>query len=93
MPLADIGVDNPLQIAVLNLFVNLKSRFPNLVVGAITRESVKKALLNGITADQVSLRHSSTPEHRYLCGAADYQLSDDARPPTNAQERTSPPVS
>ncbi|RPD60017.1 transcription factor Tfb2 [Lentinus tigrinus ALCF2SS1-7] len=45
--------DNPLQIAVLNLFVTLKSRFPNLVVGQITRESVKKALTNGITADQV----------------------------------------
>jgi hypothetical protein len=46
--------DNPLQTAVLNLFVSLKSRFPNLVVGQITRESVKKALVNGITADQVS---------------------------------------
>lgn len=45
--------DNPLQTAVLNLFVTLKSRFPNLVVGAITRESVKKALANGITADQI----------------------------------------
>ncbi|KAI0710183.1 transcription factor Tfb2 [Earliella scabrosa] len=45
--------DNPLQIAVLNLFVTLKSRFPNLVVGAITRDSVKKALTNGITADQI----------------------------------------
>ncbi|KAJ3490853.1 hypothetical protein NLI96_g1137 [Meripilus lineatus] len=45
--------DNPLQTAVLNLFVSLKSRFPNLVVGAITRESVKKALTNGITADQI----------------------------------------
>ncbi|CCM04320.1 uncharacterized protein FIBRA_06491 [Fibroporia radiculosa] len=45
--------DNPLQIAVLNLFVTLKSRFPNLVIGAITRESVKKALANGITADQI----------------------------------------
>ena len=45
--------DNPLQIAVLNLFVTLKSRFPNLVIGAITRDSVKKALTNGITADQV----------------------------------------
>ena len=45
--------DNPLQTAVLNLFVTLKARFPNLVVGAITRESVKKALANGITADQV----------------------------------------
>ncbi|KAJ3555340.1 hypothetical protein NM688_g2633 [Phlebia brevispora] len=45
--------DNPLQTAVLNLFVSLKSRFPNLVVGSITRESVKKALANGITADQI----------------------------------------
>ncbi|KAI0784554.1 transcription factor Tfb2-domain-containing protein [Abortiporus biennis] len=45
--------DNPLQIAVLNLFITMKSRFPNLVVGAITRESVKKALANGITADQI----------------------------------------
>lgn len=45
--------DNPLQTAVLNLFVTLKSRFPNLVVGAITRDSVKKALANGITADQI----------------------------------------
>ncbi|KAF8485736.1 transcription factor Tfb2 [Russula ochroleuca] len=45
--------DNPLQTAVLNLFVTVKWRFPNLVVGAITRESVRKALLNGITADQI----------------------------------------
>ncbi|EJF64723.1 transcription factor Tfb2 [Dichomitus squalens LYAD-421 SS1] len=45
--------DNPLQIAVLNLFVTLKYRFPNLVVGQITRDSVKKALANGITADQI----------------------------------------
>jgi len=47
--------DNPLQTAVLNLFVSLKYRFPNLVVGSITRDSVKKALMNGITADQVPL--------------------------------------
>jgi transcription initiation factor TFIIH subunit 4 len=46
-------VDNPLQTAVLNLFVTLKARFPNLVVGQITRDSVKKALSNGIMADQV----------------------------------------
>lgn len=49
----DLRLDNPLQTAVLNLFVTLKSRYPNLVVGAITRDSVKKALANGITADQV----------------------------------------
>lgn len=45
--------DNPLQIAVLGLFVSLKYRFPNLVVGSITRESVKEALSSGISADQI----------------------------------------
>ncbi|KAL4062894.1 transcription factor Tfb2-domain-containing protein [Scleroderma citrinum] len=45
--------DNPLQTAVLNLFVTMKYRFPNLVVGMLTRESVRKALSNGITADQI----------------------------------------
>ncbi|KAJ7138023.1 transcription factor TFIIH subunit p52/Tfb2, partial [Mycena epipterygia] len=43
---------NPLQTAVLNFFVALKYRFPNLSVGSITRDSVKKALSNGISAEQ-----------------------------------------
>jgi hypothetical protein len=38
---------------VLNLFVTLRYRFPNLVVGNITRESVRRALANGISADQI----------------------------------------
>ncbi|KAI4525460.1 transcription factor Tfb2 [Schizophyllum commune Loenen D] len=45
--------DNALQTAVLNLFITPKYRFPNLVVGSITRESVKRAMSNGITADQI----------------------------------------
>ncbi|KAJ7219782.1 transcription factor TFIIH subunit p52/Tfb2 [Mycena rebaudengoi] len=45
--------DNPLQTTVLNLFVALKYRFPNLVVGSITQDSVKKALSNGISAEQI----------------------------------------
>ncbi|CAE6432384.1 RNA polymerase II transcription factor B subunit 2 AltName: Full=RNA polymerase II transcription factor B 52 kDa subunit [Rhizoctonia solani AG-1 IB] len=45
--------DNPLQTSVLNLFVALRSRFPNLVVGHITRESVKRALGKGISAEQI----------------------------------------
>lgn len=45
--------ENALQTAILDLFVSLKYRFQNLVVGMITRESVKKALSNGITADQI----------------------------------------
>ncbi|KAJ2351238.1 RNA polymerase II transcription factor B 52 kDa subunit [Coemansia erecta] len=44
---------SPLQIAILNLFVRLVSRFSNLVTGAITRDSVRQALRHGITADQI----------------------------------------
>ncbi|KAI8340757.1 RNA polymerase II transcription factor B subunit 2 [Chlamydoabsidia padenii] len=45
--------DSPLQIAVLNLFVQLQSRFRNMVAGVITRDSVRNALIKGITADQI----------------------------------------
>ena len=48
-----LNADNPLQTAVLNLFVTFKTRFSNLIVGTITRESVKKALANGISSNQV----------------------------------------
>jgi transcription initiation factor TFIIH subunit 4 len=48
-----MSLDNPLQTAVLNLFVNMKSRFPNLVTGTLARDSIRRALTNGITADQV----------------------------------------
>ncbi|KAL5504070.1 TFB2 [Sanghuangporus vaninii] len=54
--------DNPLQTAVLNLFVTLKYRFPNLVVGSLTRDSVRKALSNGITADQI-IKYLATHAH------------------------------
>lgn len=62
--------DNPLQTAVLNLFVNMKARFPNLVVGMITRESVRRALANGIMAEQVRTPYkhpipSSTASRRH----------------------------
>ncbi|KWU45039.1 RNA polymerase II transcription factor B subunit 2 [Rhodotorula sp. JG-1b] len=45
---------NPLQIAVLGLFAHLKTRFANFVTGHITRESVRRGLANGITANQAS---------------------------------------
>ena len=80
--------DNPLQTAVLNLFINLKSRFPNLVVGSITRDSVKRALMNGITADQVSRLRVHT---RFLTmefmPSSDHQLLDHARTSSDEEER------
>ncbi|KAI8993191.1 TFIIH basal transcription factor complex subunit 2 [Pilobolus umbonatus] len=45
--------DSPLQIAVLNLFVQLQSRFKNMVTGIVTRDSVRNALIKGITAEQI----------------------------------------
>jgi transcription initiation factor TFIIH subunit 4 len=44
---------SPLQIAVLNLFVRLTSRFPNLVSGKLTKDSVQRAITYGITSDQI----------------------------------------
>lgn len=46
-------LDSPLQIAILGLFVQLKCRFPNMVVGSLSRDSVRLALSNGITAQQI----------------------------------------
>lgn len=53
-----------LQVALLALFSELMYRFPNLVVGVITRESVRQALKSGITADQIIsfLRQHAHPE-------------------------------
>lgn len=45
--------NSPLEIAILNLFVHLRVRFANMVIGQITRESIRKALYNGITAEQI----------------------------------------
>ncbi|KAI8609913.1 transcription factor TFIIH subunit p52/Tfb2, partial [Chytriomyces sp. MP71] len=46
--------DSPLQIAVLSLFVTLKARFANMVIGVLTRDSVREAFANGISADQIA---------------------------------------
>ncbi|KAJ5929638.1 Transcription factor Tfb2 [Penicillium verhagenii] len=50
---------SPLQISLLSLFTNLKYRFPNLVTGKVTRQSVRRAIEIGITAEQIiSYLHS-----------------------------------
>eukprot|EP01134_Creolimax_fragrantissima_P000829 CFRG0829T1 len=42
-----------LEIALLSQFVDLRYRFPDFIVGIITRESVRRALVNGITGEQI----------------------------------------
>jgi transcription initiation factor TFIIH subunit 4 len=44
---------SPLQIAVLLLFANLTTRFPNMVSGRVTRKTIRAANQMGITSDQI----------------------------------------
>ncbi|KAL2836515.1 transcription factor Tfb2-domain-containing protein [Aspergillus pseudoustus] len=44
---------SPLQISLIALFTTLKYRFPNLITGKITRQSIRRAIEMGITADQI----------------------------------------
>jgi transcription initiation factor TFIIH subunit 4 len=48
-----VYTSSPLQIALLSLFVDLRSRHPNLVTGKLTRRSVQSALQRGISAQQI----------------------------------------
>src|SRR5947207_288794 len=41
--------NSPLQIAVLALFTKMGTRYPNMVSGRVTRESVARAISHGIT--------------------------------------------
>lgn len=56
---------SPLQISLISLFTNLKYRFPNLVTGKITRQSVRRAIDKGITADQI-ISYLSSHAHPQL---------------------------
>ncbi|EPX71130.1 transcription factor TFIIH complex subunit Tfb2 [Schizosaccharomyces octosporus yFS286] len=53
---------SPLQIAIIGLFANLRAKFSNLVVGVITRDSIRRALMNGIAAEQI-ITYLSTHAH------------------------------
>jgi transcription initiation factor TFIIH subunit 4 len=53
---------SPLQIALLALFTNLRSRHPNLVTAKISKHSIRRAVNAGITADQI-IAYLSTHAH------------------------------
>ncbi|CAK9437254.1 uncharacterized protein LODBEIA_P16320 [Lodderomyces beijingensis] len=65
--------NSPLEIAILNLFVQMKTRFANMVCGQITRESVRNALYNGITADQI-IKFLETHAHPQMRALAQERL-------------------
>ncbi|EFC43606.1 predicted protein [Naegleria gruberi] len=58
--------NSPLQIALLSLFIFPEYRLPNMVVGLITRSTIREALKNGISAHQILqfLRLNAHPQMR-----------------------------
>lgn len=42
-----------LHVAMLSVFVDIVARLPNLAIGFITRESLRSALIHGISAQQI----------------------------------------
>ncbi|KAL2119912.1 hypothetical protein VTJ04DRAFT_6873 [Mycothermus thermophilus] len=60
---------SPLQIAVLALFAHLNLRFPGMVTGRLTRESIRRAIGFGITADQI-ISYLASHAHEQMVRAA-----------------------
>ncbi|KAI9746727.1 MAG: RNA polymerase II transcription factor B 52 kDa subunit [Claussenomyces sp. TS43310] len=56
---------SPLQIAVLALFTKLSTRYPNMVAGRVTRDSIRRAIEHGITSDQI-ISYLQTHAHPQL---------------------------
>ncbi|KAK4174563.1 putative RNA polymerase II transcription factor B subunit 2 [Triangularia setosa] len=60
---------SPLQIAILKLFCRLHMRFPNMVTARLTRESVREAIKEGITANQI-IEYLAAHAHPQMVRAA-----------------------
>ncbi|AEO64399.1 uncharacterized protein THITE_2110518 [Thermothielavioides terrestris NRRL 8126] len=60
---------SPLQIAVLALFTQLNMRFAGMVTGRLTRDSIRRAISFGITADQI-ISYLASHAHEQMTRAA-----------------------
>ncbi|PQE03964.1 hypothetical protein CJF31_00003088 [Rutstroemia sp. NJR-2017a BVV2] len=72
---------SPLQIAVLSLFTKLSTRYPNMVSGRVTRDSIRTAISHGITSDQI-ISYLSTHAHPQLLKQPAAQAGGPVLPPT-----------
>ncbi|KAL2187165.1 transcription factor Tfb2 [Thermothelomyces heterothallicus CBS 203.75] len=60
---------SPLQIAVLALFTQLNMRFAGMATGRLTRDSIRRAIGFGITADQI-ISYLASHAHEQMVRAA-----------------------
>lgn len=75
------------QTNLLALFTHLRYRMPSMIVGHLTRDAVRKALMNGITGDQI-IGYLNTHAHpRMKRGVIPSNVSDEIRLWEAEQER------
>lgn len=79
---------SPLQISLIALFATLKYRFPNLITGKITRQSIRKSVEMGITADQI-ISYLSTHAHPQM---RKHNMSKTANPQAGVPPSVLPPT-
>ncbi|RJE27396.1 hypothetical protein PHISCL_00272 [Aspergillus sclerotialis] len=78
---------SPLQISLIALFTTLKYRFPNLITGKISRQSIRRAIEMGITADQIisyltTHAHPQMRKHNASKNASSMGVPPSILPPT-----------
>ncbi|CAN8077157.1 unnamed protein product [Agarophyton chilense] len=67
------------QINLLALFTHMRYTLPSMVVGHLTRDAVRKALMNGITADQIIGYLNAHAHPRMKKGTIPTNVSDEIR--------------
>lgn len=75
------------QTNLLALFTHMRYRLPSMVVGHLTRDAVRRALMNGITADQIIGYLNAHAHPRMKKGAIPPNVSDEIRLWEAEQER------
>lgn len=75
------------QMNLLGLFTHMRYQLPNLVVGHLTREKVREALINGITADQIISFLNSHAHPRMINGTIPDTVTDEIKLWEAEQER------
>ncbi|GJQ10210.1 hypothetical protein GpartN1_g2001.t1 [Galdieria partita] len=66
------------QISLLSLFIQFLYRLPNMAVGVITRDSIRTALNNGITAQQM-ISYLQSHMHPHMKGKLPITIIDQIR--------------